>query len=444
MRTLVILQGPSSQADQTFSLGNRSAIIGRDPAADVSLVSQAVSRRHVQISYLNGTYFVEDLGSRNGTYLNDQRITGRVALTERDHLRVGDYVLALQPASPAASATALNRPAPGAGPAPNAGQARGAGSAPGAGLPTLSPPALGAGLPTSPPLLETDLVVRERVEVDTNNPTLYSHHPAQKLQMVLELSQHLSLTLDQQPLLDQLLGHLLKLFPQADQGMVVLCEKERLMVRAQRSRLGDQDVDFPYSRTIVKQALADGVALLSEDVQTDLRFAASATLKDMDARSLLCVPLLGHDARRLGVVQLACVRPGSFFQGEDLRLLITVGLQVAVVLENQALNAERVREAQLHKELAMAREIQEGFLPDHFTPLPGGGYELHARVCPARDVSGDLYDFFPTADGRLAFFLGDVSGKGMPAALFMFAVHALSHYLAGSAGSSNSPAEPAR
>jgi sigma-B regulation protein RsbU (phosphoserine phosphatase) len=153
---------------------------------------------------------------------------------------------------------------------------------------------------------------------------------------------------------------------------------------------------------------------------------------------LLCVPLIGHGGRRLGAVQLASVQSDALFAAEDLHLLTTIGMQVAMVLENLSLQEERVQQAQLRKELAMAREIQQSFLPTDFSPLPGGGYELFATVYPAREVSGDLYDFFPLDDGRLAFFVGDVSGKGMSAALFMVAVHALIRHLT---LSSSGPAE---
>src|SRR5262249_58167059 len=87
------------------------------------------------------------------------------------------------------------------------------------------------------------------------------------------------------------------------------------------------------------------------------------------------------------------------------------------------------------QELAMAREIQQGFLPADFDRFRGAGFELFARVHPAREVSGDLYDIVPLPDGRLSFFVGDVSGKGMPAALFMVAVHALCRHLAADASS---------
>jgi sigma-B regulation protein RsbU (phosphoserine phosphatase) len=132
----------------------------------------------------------------------------------------------------------------------------------------------------------------------------------------------------------------------------------------------------------------------------------------------------------MGVIQLDCSRPGIAFTADELELLTTVSLQVSVVLENAALHAERLREERLRQEVAMAREIQAGFLPTDFAPPGLNGFELYAEVHPARDVSGDLYDFFPTADGKLLFLLGDVSGKGMPAAMFMVRVHTLSRHLA--------------
>jgi sigma-B regulation protein RsbU (phosphoserine phosphatase) len=107
-------------------------------------------------------------------------------------------------------------------------------------------------------------------------------------------------------------------------------------------------------------------------------------------------------------------------------------------LENVALHAERLREERLRQELRLARDIQQSFLPADFELFEDGDPELFARVHPAREVSGDLYDFFRLPDGRLAFFLGDVSGKGMPAALFMIAVRTLIRHLAPAA---SSPAE---
>ncbi len=171
------------------------------------------------------------------------------------------------------------------------------------------------------------------------------------------------------------------------------------------------------------------MGLLSEDVQTDRRFRASDTVTNLGLHSVLCVPLITQEGRRLGVIQLDRFRKGIPYGIEDLHLLTAISLQVAVVLENVEFHAERLREERLHQELALAREIQQGFLPAQMEKTAGGDVELFGRVFPARQVAGDLYDYFLIGGGRLAFCIGDVSGKGMPAALFMVAVRTLFRHL---------------
>ena len=202
------------------------------------------------------------------------------------------------------------------------------------------------------------------------------------------------------------------------------------MVRGRRSRRGDPD--FPYSRTVIRKAIEEGRGLLSEDLHADQRFAASGTVDQLEATSLMCVPLIGHDGQPLGALQLDCLQAGKAFNGEHLRLLTTVGLLAAVVVENVALNLVRVREENLHATIwqSWAREIQLGFMPTDFTVPARNEYEIYAHIYPAKEVSGDLYDFFPLADGRLAFLVGDVSDKGIPAAMFMVKVQTLAQHLA--------------
>jgi serine phosphatase RsbU (regulator of sigma subunit) len=322
--------------------------------------------------------------------LNDKRLAPHmpVAFTERDTLQIGPYVFALRPA------------------------------------------------PT-PATTETHLVIREQVNALTMTQSVSGHEPALKLQVVLEIAQHLARTLDLESLLDKLLGQLIRLFPQADRAMVLLCEGERLVVRGQRCRHLEDATTYPYSRTVVRRALDEGVGILSDDIHADNRFQSSATITSLDLYSLLCVPLIGQDGKRLGVIQVDRFRQGMPFRSEDLQLLTAVAMQVAVVLENAALHAELIREERLRQELQLAREIQQGFLPTEFDELRDCGFELFARVQPAREVSGDLYDYVLRPDGRLAFFVGDVSGKGMPAALFMIAVRTLARHLA---AASESPA----
>jgi serine phosphatase RsbU (regulator of sigma subunit)/pSer/pThr/pTyr-binding forkhead associated (FHA) protein len=376
MPSLITAKGPN--AGRRFPLDSNGTVIGRQPDAGVYLESLAVSRHHARIVCERGAYYVEDIGSSNGTYVNGHRIAGRVPLCEGDTLQIGPYELNL-----------LLDPDSGGGEAQ---------------------------------------VIRSRVDAQLSNHTLFSQNPAHKLQVVLQIAQDLGHTLDLDPLLGKLLDHLLRLFPQADRGMVLLCEKDRLVVRAQRTRLPGGS-DYAYSRTIIRKALDEGVGILSEDVRGDRNLVLSATLVSLNLRSFLCVPLIGWEGRRLGVIQLDCLRPGQAFQHDDLEMLTAIGLQAAVVLQNAAYHAERLREERLRQEIMLAREIQQQFLPHEFG-LAGPTAELFARCHPAREVSGDLYDFFKLNDSRLAFFVGDVSGKGMPAALFMIAVRTLARNLA--------------
>jgi sigma-B regulation protein RsbU (phosphoserine phosphatase) len=382
MATLVTLQGPNP--GRHFRLAGGASLIGRMPNAAIYLDSLAVSRKHARVVHQDGEFFVEDLGSSNGTYLNGQLIDRRTRLTEKDTLQVGPYVLALRPE-------------------------------------------------LAPPTAEPDQIIRARVAASPTNHTLFLQNPAYKLQVVLEIARTLAHTLELDPLLGKLLEHLLRLFPQADRGLVLLCEEDRLVLRGVRGRRADAGESAPYSRTVIRRALEEGVGLLSQDVADDPKVALSQTLVALNLRSFLCVPLIGSDGRRLGVIQLDCSSPGLAFRDEDLEVLTAIGLQVAVVLENVALHAANIEEEKLRQELAVAREIQQGYLPTDFESLGEAGIDLFARVHAARQVSGDLYDFFALPDGRLAFFIGDVSGKGMPAALFMVAVRTLTRHVAPSA-----------
>jgi phosphoserine phosphatase RsbU/P len=396
MATLILLQGQN--AGRQFTCDHSMTSIGRQADCVVCLDDPAVSRKHACIVQDGPDFFVEDLGSSNGTYVNGLRIESRKLLSESDTLQIGPYVLALR-------------------------------------------------LHSMTPVLGSDPIIRSSVPALSSNSSLFASNSAYKLQVVVEIAQSLGRTLEVRPLLDKLLEQLFRLFPQAERGLVILCEGENYAVRAQRQRHQKPDTigsdtsdlgDFAFSRSVVRRALEEGVGLLSEDVTEDPNLPKSVTLIGLGLRSFLCVPLIGLDQRRLGVLQLDCVRSGLSFKHEDLELLTALSLQVAGVLENAALHEEKLREERLHQELALAREIQQSFLPRDFRPVKAGDYELFARCSPAREMSGDLYDFLPLPDGKLALFVGDVSGKGMPSALFMVAVRTLIRHLT---VSSHSPAQ---
>jgi serine phosphatase RsbU (regulator of sigma subunit) len=384
MSVLVILRGPDM--GRHFPLQKDRTTLGRNNDCAIPLTGKQVSRQHAYIFEEEGQYFLQDLGSSNGTFLNGQRLTPNTpnVLTERDTFQIGPYLFAVRPAPP----------------------------------------------PTTPEVAESSLVVRETVSATSLHEKLFAQDPATKLQVVLEIAQQLARTLELDPMLDKLLEQLLKLLPQADRIMVILCEEDKLIIRAQRTRKGHDLSDVSFSRTIVKRALDEGIGLLSEDLQSDKAYEASHSIASLNLHSIMCVPLLDTEKRRLGVIQVDRFRSGFGFRVEDLHLLTAISMEVSVVLENVTLHAERLREQRLMQELALAHDIQQGYLPAELEDFPDADFEIFGRVHPARQVAGDFYDFVRTPAGKLAFFIGDVSGKGMPAALYMIAVRTLCRHLA--------------
>lgn len=387
MSVLIILQGP--EAGRHFTLSDERTTLGRNTDCAVPLAGKQVSRQHAHLYHEGEQFFVEDLGSSNGTFVNGKRIPAHrpTALGENDSFQIGPYLFGLR-STPAAVQTTL----------------------------------------------EESIVVRETISATSMHDKLFGQDAASKLQVVLEIAQHLSRTLELDPLLDKLLEHLMKLFPNADRVMAILCEQDQLVVRAQRTRQGQDLSRLPFSRTIVQRALDEGIGLISEDLQSDARYDTSQSITSLDLHSIICVPLINIDGRRLGVLQVDRFCKGFGFRVEDLYLLTALGMEVAVVLENVSLHAEKLREQRLMQELALAQEIQQGYLPGELEDFPGADFEIFGRVFPARQVAGDFYDFVRTPSGRLAFFIGDVSGKGMPAALFMIAVRTLCRHLVREAG----------
>src|SRR4051794_4548019 len=108
-----------------------------------------------------------------------------------------------------------------------------------------------------PAAAETPMDARQTLSADTLHQGLIPQGPAAKLQLVLDIAQHLARTLDVEVLLEKLVEQLMTLFPQADRALIILVEDDKLAVRAQRGRSGRDVTTLPFSRTIVLRALEE-------------------------------------------------------------------------------------------------------------------------------------------------------------------------------------------
>jgi phosphoserine phosphatase RsbU/P len=187
---------------------------------------------------------------------------------------------------------------------------------------------------------------------------------------------------------------------------------------------------FPADRGIAGTVLESGCALRIDDTASDSRFYAGVDRRTGDVtRNLLCAPLRSHHGP-IGVIQVRNHKKGGFSDG-DLAFLDALGGSVAVAIENarmyQQLTAQvealerAVREhselLSLRRELDIARDIQQSILPRAFPER--ADLRVFGEMIPAQEIGGDFYDFFFLDDDRLGILIGDVSGKGVPAALFM-------------------------
>ena len=169
--------------------------------------------------------------------------------------------------------------------------------------------------------------------------------------------------------------------------------------------------DIPLGRGVVGYAAQAKQAVLVPDVSKSERYIAT----NPETRSELAVPLI-YQEKVIGVLDLEHTRRG-YFTEDHQRTLTTLAAQLAIAIENARLYEQIARQEQrLERDLALARELQFRLLPPS---LPKMQYlEVGAKFAPARAIGGDLYDFVPYSLSRLGIAVGDVSGKGAPAAIY--------------------------
>ena len=182
---------------------------------------------------------------------------------------------------------------------------------------------------------------------------------------------------------------------------------------------------IPAKQGIVGSCIRDNICQMVRDVAENPDFAAEIDAQTgFTTRSILCSPMSVKE-QRIGAIEVLnkkCGKrwwlteePHGLFEENDRHVLQALSSSAALAILNARMAEELVEQEKLRRELELAAEIQRGLLPERQpSPFPVCGVNF-----PARGVSGDFYNFFPLEDGRIGFAIGDVSGKGMNAALLM-------------------------
>jgi phosphoserine phosphatase RsbU/P len=252
--------------------------------------------------------------------------------------------------------------------------------------------------------------------------------PEVKLKAILEIARNLSSELRIDAVAPKILDSLMELFPQAERLFLVLVDPEtkRLVRKAFKYRpnkrspfsggVPDDEIPMSISRSIVNHVLGQKKAVLSQDAGNDKNLPTSASIADLKIRSVMCVPLLTPDNQALGILQLDTSDRRQFLQ-DDLDVLAAVASQAAISVQNASMHESLLERERLDRDLKLAEQVQKRFLPQSVPKV--AGYEFFAHYHPAYEVGGDYYDFVPLPFSRVAIALGDVSGKGVAAALMM-------------------------
>lgn len=196
------------------------------------------------------------------------------------------------------------------------------------------------------------------------------------------------------------------------------------------------EIRVPMGAGIVGAAMRQREAVRVDDVSQDPRFFAAADRQTgYETRALIAVPLLDGAACR-GVIEFVNPVGRACFSAVDVTLAEYFAALVSSALHRIEMAASELRHVLQERDLGIAFEVQRGLLPRSFAlGRQLGGLDLCGVSDPALQVGGDLYDFFPGPAGQLYFLIGDVSGKGVGAGMFMAQTRALVRVVARSGGS---------
>ena len=386
---------PDARLEVTDALGRRIVPvakiqfeIGRRETNDLRLAGSEVSRDHAEIAVDNNKFVLRDKNSRYGTYVNGEQVTER-ALAHGDRIRLGrtggaEMVFLL----------AENQP---------------------------------------PPDRATTTAVGDLRQIAALLEGLRALGSGRVLDDVLALVMDSAIDVSG-----------------AERGFIMLAgETEDLEFKMARGRGHTtlSGVSFATSRKIPEEVFRTGEPRIVADLLDGELASMHMHTVALGVRNVLCVPLrlvryvdkaeaaIGEE-RRIGVLYLDSKEKGSLLSSSTRAALETLATEAAVAIENARLYRETMEKARMEQEMRIAAEIQQALLPK--SGRVGSYFRAAAASIPCRSIGGDFYDYVDMTDGSLGFALGDVAGKGPPAALLSAMMQGI---FAAQAASSDGPSQ---
>jgi sigma-B regulation protein RsbU (phosphoserine phosphatase) len=359
--------------------------MGRSASNTVPLADASVSRHHAQIYTRDGSYWIEDLGSKNGTKVGSRKIDAPTRIKPGDQLHLGSVHISFSAPGAPATARVADVEAPANLRSVSIDEISSSGAIDTRSFAgTLSPDRMGNLLGAMDRIGQELLVFRPLDEL---------------FQFVVGLATDVL---------------------RADRAAILMREAngDDLVTKAVAQTGRGAGSDIVVSKSIARTAIGKRQAILTDDAQSDTRFREQQSVIQQRIHSAMCAPLW-HDSDVLGLIYVDNVAAPVPFDEADLRVLTLIAHLTAVKIREEE---ARITQQRQQEEIQRAAAIQQALLPTE--PHTVGCIEIAGRNIPSLDVGGDYFDFVDSPDGRLMVALGDVAGKGMPAALLMTHLHA--------------------
>jgi len=382
---LMVRLSPGAEPERVEIDLSTPCTLGRSQSNTVVLSDGSISRHHAQICIRDGSYWVEDLGAKNGTKVRGKRIEAPTEIKPGDQLHLGSVLITFSGTAAPGTARVADVAAPVNVRSVSVDEISSSGA-----IDTRS--FHGA---MSPERIGTFLQAIERID-----QALLAHRPLEELfQFVVGLA-------------SEVLG--------ADRTAILLREGngDELTTKAVSQTGRGAGEEIVVSRSIARMTIGQRQAILTSDAQSDTRFREQQSVIQQRIHSAMCAPLW-HDGDVLGLIYVDKIHAPVPFEEWDLRLLTHIAHFTAVKIRETEADEARLTQ---QEEFKRAAAIQQALLPTE--PRVIGSVEIAGRNIPSLDVGGDYFDFVDSEDGRVMVGLGDVAGKGMPAALLMTHLHA--------------------
>lgn len=400
----ILTSNDTSVVKRRLEFDGGSIVIGRHPDCDIIIDDASVSRRHAKIESDNGVYFIQDLESRNGTYLNSQAIHRSTRLFDGSEINICDVRFVFQ-----VEENSTYQP-----PRPTIESEYG------------EEHSVDSVELDDDPGVDSSNIVSELEVPSYDEPVSHHVNAETKLRALMRITKALSETVQRNEVFSKILSCLFDLFSEADRGFIIL-KDENGDLKPFGTRTRDaREERLRISRTIVKKVMSSRRPLLSSDAAADRRFDLSQSIVDFRIRSIMVAPLINNEGDAIGVIQLDTLKNKVVFDEKDLEILVTVAMQASLGIQKLNLVDEAVKNKQIQDDLRLAHEVQQAFLPQKRPSF--GPYEFYSFYRATNQVGGDYFDYIPIDEHRIAVIVADVVGHGIAAALLMAKVAAESRF----------------